>query len=232
MIAERDLGGGEDAAVSLEVIDRGLPVEAIHQLNQFRGIGILGRELEPVLQFTRPFRANCRLAQDEQATGFVTRLPFRPDEAGLNGLAQANFIRDQQPIGGRFDETKNRFELVRVKIDFRRLHRIEDIREQAAKLLERDAPAEVVYRAVNAFPDIRVCVARCIRVEGRELGDINKLGVASPMNLGHGEEGVQGSACQHAESARVRDMVNRQALADLIQVHVLNSLKSATQPDS
>jgi hypothetical protein len=76
-----------------------------------------GANLEATGQFLRPLLAQAGRTEDHRALAPPSLLQLRQDQGRLNRLAQAHFIRNQQPRGQAAHDGQRRLELKREDVD-------------------------------------------------------------------------------------------------------------------
>ena len=152
-----------------------------------------GGNIELFTQLPPPLRSNHFRTYDEQALRVSPGLEFEPDEGGLDGFAEADFIREKQALGRRLDELQDRTELVGEKINLRRVHRIQKVVKCAPQLLESQQTLEVFD--ATELATLLVLGQRFQVLLGHELALMIAL---SPFHLNerHARHRVHAPGCQ------------------------------------
>src|ERR1043166_737446 len=71
---------------------------------------------EAILEFHFPFFPKVWRANDQEVTRAGTGTKCGPDQAGFDGLAQTDFVSDQQTVRWRFQQLQNGLELIGEKL--------------------------------------------------------------------------------------------------------------------
>ena len=96
-----------------------------------RGVENLRFDSEFEAELARPFGAQHGRADDEEPLEVEATAQLGPDESGFDGLAQSDFVGDEDAGGGSREEFDEGFELVGVEIGPGTVHAVDDVGEAA-----------------------------------------------------------------------------------------------------
>ena len=97
-------------------------------------------------EFPPPLLPERLRAQDQEAARVETGAQLRPDETGLDGLAETDFVGEENPAGRRLDDLDDRLELVGLEVGIRRLHAVEHVGGVARHPDMREEPPQFARR--------------------------------------------------------------------------------------
>ena len=130
-----------------------LALDLFELLQQLVCIHDAGLDAKAVGQFALPLVAQHGRADHQQAARILARLQFRPNQAGLNGLTQADLVGNQDSVGGRVQKLQHRLELVGQELRVGGVHAVDQVGQLAAEPVVGDGTAQVVGSAITALLD-------------------------------------------------------------------------------
>ena len=115
-------------------------------VEEIRGADERRPDSELCEEFPPPLLPERLRAQDQEAARVETGAQLRPDEAGFDGLAETDFVGEENPPGRRLDDLDDRLELVGLEVGVRRLHAVEHVGGVARHPDMREEPAQFARR--------------------------------------------------------------------------------------
>ena len=114
------------------------------------GIAYLRLDAKTIEQFILPFFAEHGRTDNEQALGVHAGAEFGPDQAGLDRLAEADLIGDENAVARGIQELEYRFELVGEELGIGGVQAVDEVGQPAAEAVVGDGAAQVPDPAVAA----------------------------------------------------------------------------------